>query len=230
MINGETLPFGFFVDNDGCVYVGSLDGQVIVTDMNVNEEDGYVYINAGTVNYCKAGKKAFLDYYALAHIPQELAEMFLMSVWPAPVYGNLGTLIHGTLRQEDLLRAFYDEVVRLMRENGDTPSDNPMSVMVRAKKVLEDFDNAPADEVAELSQELFELLNEEYAPPYCYFGAHEGDGADIGFWPLVAQIEELPRINDPSEAGSIKEDHIFVNDHGNVTVYDADGLVLLELV
>ena len=36
--------------------------------------------------------------------------------------------------------------------------------------------------VSEVLDELYQALNDE-APDGHYFGAHEGDGAEFGFWP-----------------------------------------------
>jgi len=101
------------------------------------------------------------------------------------------------------------------------------------------------DDIEEDKLEIAEeLVNESipnalqiFAPAYCNFGAHEGDGSDFGYWPCMDAIEELPKIADNSEEAIRAEqsedystDVCYVNDHGNVTVYGADGSVLLELV
>ena len=38
-----------------------------------------------------------------------------------------------------------------------------------------------SEDAGYLLEELTDLLN-EHAPAFTYFGAHEGDGADFGFW------------------------------------------------
>ena len=139
--------------------------------------------------------------------------------------GSLGTISHGTLRSEDLLAAFADELEYLCKAN-DLPVDG---LVQEARDVDPDSDAG-----SEIVNELIDALN-EFAPPYCYFGAHEGDGSDFGFWPSIESIEELPAIDDDSDeaiaaATAGGEDCRYVNDHGNVTVYGHGRVVLLELV
>lgn len=134
----------------------------------------------------------------------------------------------GTLRTEDLLTAFADELERLAG-----PADKigaPLGpVITDAREVDPDSEDA-----VELVVELADAL-QEYAPPYCTFGAHEGDGSSFGFWPSVdalmddAYIGEVTRIADGSEPvpGCMC---VAVNDHGNVTLYGADGSVIWDCV
>lgn len=79
-----------------------------------------------------------------------------------------GTLIHGTLRTEDLIPAFRVELARIdpLAESAIVPADE---------------DN-PDDRTEELA-ELFDALDRQ-APDGWYFGAHEGDGSDFGFWEM----------------------------------------------
>ena len=80
-----------------------------------------------------------------------------------------GTVSDGTLRPEDLVPVFADEYVRL--------GGNAGKVRSFYKHVKEyHMDNLQWD-----LEELFDLLN-GLAPEGYYFGAHEGDGADFGFW------------------------------------------------
>lgn len=82
----------------------------------------------------------------------------------------------------------------------------------------------------------------EYAPDYCYFGAHEGDGADFGFWIDWEQIasdardEELLLTDDIGARGLHLGPVMVSNDHGNATLYagkdpaDADDQILWSVV
>ena len=100
-----------------------------------------------------------------------------------------------------------------------------MKLVSEAREVEPDDDSAD-DLVFELQDEL-----QFFAPPYCYFGNTEGDGSDFGFWPSMDEIEELPTIPDPSEVENhLSEPCKFVNDHSNVTVYNADGSVAIDFV
>lgn len=139
---------------------------------------------------------------------------------------TMGSISHGTLRTPDLLETFANELERL--DHDKTHS----ALIERARSDWNNLDQMDSDgdeESSETVNELIDALN-EFAPPFCFFGAHEGDGSDFGFWWIQEFVEGLPSISDPSEAESFGEECKFVNDHGNVTVYDSLGNVVLELV
>jgi len=128
---------------------------------------------------------------------------------------QIGSISHGTLRTEDLLSAFADELEWLT---------GPNDLSKEAQEI-----NPESEEASELVNDLIDAL-QELAPPYCYFGAHEGDGADFGFWFFWDAINELPRVADPADVEGLGEDCVFVNDHGNITIYGADGAVIWDCV
>ena len=140
---------------------------------------------------------------------------------------TVGSISHGTLRTPDLLEAFANELEWL------TTLANSLVEEARAVLTLDRAgwsELVDSEEASDLVSAMSDALN-ELAPAYCYFSAHEGDGSDFGFWPSMEAIEELPRVSDPSEVEKhLGEDCAFVNDHGNVTVYSANGAVILELV
>lgn len=143
---------------------------------------------------------------------------------------TIGSVSHGTLRSEDLLSAFADELDRLKVE-GDL-----RDLVDEARAVLTLLANgwtrlADLDETAELVNAMQDAIG-EYAPPYCYFGTNEGEGSDFGYWPSMEAVDELPRVNDPADIpeGGTGEDCVYVNDHGNVTIYGADGAVIWDCV
>jgi len=66
----------------------------------------------------------------------------------------------------------------------------------------------------------------EYSPPFCIFGAHEGDGSDFGWWVCMDVVEEarsdgeLPSGNKLPECGTCSAGQfLVVSDHGNATLY-----------
>ena len=139
---------------------------------------------------------------------------------------TVGTISHGTLRTPDLLEAFANELEWL------TTSANELVEEARAVLTLDRAgwsELVDSEEGSELVTSLVDALN-DLAPAYCYFGAHEGDGSDFGFWPSMESIDELPCIENVEGEDLPTEDHRYVNDHGNVTVYDGNHNVILELV
>jgi hypothetical protein len=128
---------------------------------------------------------------------------------------SLGSISHGTLRSEDLVPALADELRRL---RGALPLT--LAREVRAFNAGK-YDTDHGCDV-ELINDLCDALN-GYAPDYCYFGAHPGDGADFGFWLCEdwqqnARDDGVPFI----AAGDAAPDapvYVEVTDHGNVTLY-----------
>lgn len=147
----------------------------------------------------------------------------------------VGSISHGTLKPDDLLEAFGWELQHISAD------ERHQALAREARELAHTYAFADTDEteyeaVLERADRASEIINalsdalEELAPAYCYFGTLEGDGSDFGFWPDRDAIDELPRIENVDGEDLPDEDHCYVNDHGNVTVYAADGTVILELV
>lgn len=89
-----------------------------------------------------------------------------------------GAISSSTLRTQDLLRTFADELERLVPFNGANLANR---ARVEADHI--DFAEGATDEIGtELVDELVEELNHLAAPHGLYFGTTEGDGACFGFW------------------------------------------------
>lgn len=84
---------------------------------------------------------------------------------------EIGSVSSGTMRPEDLIPCFAS----LLRNLDIADAHHELIMDANA---IEDYGS---DDAAEILSELFAVLN-DYAPEDCYFGAHEGDGADYGFW------------------------------------------------
>jgi hypothetical protein len=148
-------------------------------------------------------------------------------------HASFGSVSSGTLLPEDLLGSFADELEYQVQRNAafwinnSAARDRHMKLIGDAREV-EDFDS---EEASEIVTELCDALT-EFAPPYAYFGAHPGDGADFGYWiteDLDGAFDGL-RVADTSE---VPEDYsgevLHVNDHGNMTLYSADKGSLTEI-
>lgn len=68
--------------------------------------------------------------------------------------------------------------------------------------------------------------------PYFYFGSHVDDGSDFGFWLSEFMIEEFEglKVEDTSQVSdSYTGEVLHVNDHGNITLYNAKKGKLTEV-
>jgi len=118
---------------------------------------------------------------------------------PLP-FPYFGTVSHGTMRNEDLIPCFLEVADDLIERGWFTPRPAQAQELEELRSRMEhqqDHDTHPFDPgpplcdcteeywPSEVASEdchwLFELLD-EIAPPKHYFGAHEGDGSDYGFW------------------------------------------------
>lgn len=135
------------------------------------------------------------------------------------IQASLGSVIHGTMRPEDLIPAFTAELRRYMPRGRI-----PMDLYKDIKSVTTFKGNCP-DEASELVATLCDRLN-DFAPNYAYFGSHEGDGSDYGFW-LLPSWQEDARTNGAMFVSDLADSRIdrfageavVVNDHGNATLY-----------
>lgn len=144
---------------------------------------------------------------------------------------RLGSVIHGTLRTEHLIMAFLEELEAIDRDKTDSFWGR---IPAEAFEDLED-DWWSSEEAYWLLEELFDTLN-EFAPPFTYFGALEGDGSDFGFWIDREALEEaitdgeVLRVEDLSEVPSDYEGMVLhENDHGNLTLYERAGGNFVEI-
>jgi len=147
---------------------------------------------------------------------------------------TFGTVSHGTLCTEDLLDAFASELEYQVQRNaeawcsdeGRQERDKYMALIGEAREVDPD-----SDEASELVNESLPDALHAFAPAYSYFGAHEGDGSDFGYWPDIDQADfDGLSVADTSEVpADYSGEVLHVNDHGNMTLYAADRGRLTEV-
>jgi hypothetical protein len=92
---------------------------------------------------------------------------------------NIGTISHGTLRIQDLLRAFASEIER-------NDADKWRGIICEARYFADEIDkdvSRNVDDAWNLYDDMLILL-QDYAPEDHYFGVHEGDDSDFGYWPV----------------------------------------------
>ena len=98
-----------------------------------------------------------------------------------------GSISHGTMRARDLIPAFMDalkvinpmEHEKALRDGGDywltliAAEQNAGHVLIT---------DQGEDDLGYFHEETLWPIMEEQTPVGYYFGAHVGDGSDVGFW------------------------------------------------
>jgi len=91
---------------------------------------------------------------------------------------KLGSVSFGTMRAEDLIPCFLDELKLL------SDSDDVDTLTTGIEERMEGEGYFESEDAGCDLDALFDALD-GYAPSGAYFGAHPGDGADYGFWAEV---------------------------------------------
>ncbi len=150
---------------------------------------------------------------------------------------TIGSISSGTLKTENLLKAFANELERLCTFPKHADLLLEANYRVASLSGLRESSEATSKVVNDLQ----DVLN-DYAPPFCYFGTLEGDGADFGFWPDRDAIQELIANGEVVKQTAHLDNNqvihnndenvgIEINDHGNITIYNLDtSEILLEIV
>jgi len=137
----------------------------------------------------------------------------MVTTRPGPMGGRprIGFIIAGTVRAKDLIPAFTEVLTQL-----DT--ERRYRALTRRARIT------TPGKAAEHLESLVEALG-EFAPPYAYFGAHWGDGADWGYWPDWDAIDadrrsgELASGDELPANGSRTGLYLHISDHGNAELY-----------
>jgi hypothetical protein len=86
---------------------------------------------------------------------------------------ELGSIISGTMRKEDLIPVFVNEILSIDDKNQKALEiQSGMNVNNYYDTEISDYD----------LDDLFDELNNLCDIDNAYFGAHPGDGSDYGFW------------------------------------------------
>lgn len=133
---------------------------------------------------------------------------------------SIGAISNATLRPFDLAYAIHSEI---------DYANAYRNANIELPEPFDGFDGFDCDdtfwdslEANEYVEELFDILN-DHAPPYCYFGAHEGDGACFGFWPdIEACRESVEYVGDGEPEDGFTGEWLHVNDYSNATLYVRD--------
>ena len=142
---------------------------------------------------------------------------------------QLGSISTGTLKTEDLLEEFFDTLEILNSHHVLVAGATKARLLMdsRPDSGYGDYLETQQETALELVNELQDALN-ELCPPFVYFGAHPGDGADFGFLVDWDTIEEdighaLPNRG---EYEFITDTHRFVVVGEYVTCLDLDRNVI----
>jgi hypothetical protein len=136
-------------------------------------------------------------------------------------FASFGDVSTGTLRTEDLLSSFADELAyQLGRQSRRFKRIEYRSMIREAASIIRanDFDTDEASFLVEAMQEALDI----FAPPLGYFGTIEGDGASFGYYVQADAIEEYDgrKVKDLSEIeAGYRGEFMLINDHGNVSLY-----------
>lgn len=136
----------------------------------------------------------------------------------------IGTVSSGTMVDSDLIETFLWELRKSKLSRANRNKVRAIQKEYNAATLKDGLDLSDAD-WGDCVNELMDIMD-TLAGPFMYFGAHQGDGADYGYW---LQDDWQTQLTD--EAGLIVSDlsapqlkgHngyvAVISDHGNATLY-----------
>ena len=131
-------------------------------------------------------------------------------------YASIGSISHGTMRTEDLLPDFAWELDHHLKRQPKSFKRAKYRKLIREAEKIEKEEAFDTEEAQWLLDEIGEALG-DFAPPYCYFGAHEGDGADYGYWPSIEGYDGLKVEGLEDVPKGYSGEVLIVNERGNLT-------------
>ena len=123
----------------------------------------------------------------------------------SPHLNPFGTVIHGTMRTEDLVPTLLDTLKGIDRTAWRQFLDRIYSVDRELAYLIcnnsELLDGHPVWNEEkfcwpDLINDLIDAISFSKDIEFGYFGPHVGDGSDLGFWPDFEALEEAVRWND----------------------------------
>lgn len=147
-------------------------------------------------------------------------------------FASIGSVSSDTLRTQDLLESFSNELEWQINRNGNflsLPENFPMrdrlaKLLGEARDAWSEEGKALQDEetASEIVGELQDALG-EFSPQWGYFGAHEGDGACFGFWVDIDAAKEDCNFVSSKDGEYPSDDYegewLHINERGNATLY-----------
>ncbi len=142
---------------------------------------------------------------------------------------EIGSISSGTLRLKDLIPAFVEELSLLSNRLSFEDKKEASRLRELQSEIEQRADEQLAYHESEQAAWDLDTLTEELtllAPPYCYFGTLEGDGADFGFWISEEGIAEARYEKTLPSGDELPElavgEFLVISDHGNMELYAAD--------
>ena len=120
-------------------------------------------------------------------------------------YANI-SISTDTLIMEDIVKRIL-EFMANVHFLGDIDDRTLVKIKDLVDEILKCEGNM-SETALELYDVLFNVMN-DIAPEYCYFGSHHGDGADIGFWTMENDDEEISTDVDRDVTTDSKFDKAF---------------------
>ena len=136
---------------------------------------------------------------------------------------HIGTVSWGTHRPSHLIPKFLIALEKCnFAKYSEIRSRCPIFVFKPDSVDKEWFDT---EDAAEVLDDLFKALRDAGVDNYLYFGAHDGDGADFGFWVDWDRIEddlatgEIQEVTSYDRANFSVNQYVLVNNTNEIQLY-----------